>query len=109
MSCLLSIAVALATRTGKQSYCRIPELLIPRLASASNTISHYDHCQLTQILTLQESLSKIYPENMSSNVLASRDTNVHLKAGSSPDKKDEKPKTLEYHRQVLESRLQHGQ
>jgi len=41
------------------------------------------------------------------NVLASRDTNAQL----SPKKesKEEKPKSLEYHRQVLESRKLSGQ
>ena len=44
---------------------------------------------------------------MSSNVLSDRDTNAQLKPSASPEK--EKPKSLEYHRQVLESRLQNGQ
>jgi hypothetical protein len=44
---------------------------------------------------------------MSPNILASRDTNVQL----SPKKEsnEEKPRSLEYHRQVLESRKLSGQ
>lgn len=38
---------------------------------------------------------------MASNVLSQRDTNTQLKPASSP----EKPKSLDYHRQVLHSRL----
>ncbi|KAF2790278.1 hypothetical protein K505DRAFT_327691 [Melanomma pulvis-pyrius CBS 109.77] len=44
---------------------------------------------------------------MSPNVLFARDTNAQLKTG--PSLEEEKPKSLEYHRQVLESRLQSGQ
>ncbi|KAF2868501.1 hypothetical protein BDV95DRAFT_597352 [Massariosphaeria phaeospora] len=40
---------------------------------------------------------------MSPNVLSARDTNVQVKPAASPEK--EKPKTLEYHRKALESRL----
>ena len=44
---------------------------------------------------------------MSPNVLSVRDTNVQLKPTPSPEK--EKPKSLEYHRQVLQSRINDGQ
>jgi len=40
---------------------------------------------------------------MSANVLSVRDTNVQLKPTPSPEK--DKPKSLEYHRQVLQSRM----
>jgi hypothetical protein len=40
---------------------------------------------------------------MSANVLSDRDTNAQVKPSASPEK--EKPKSLEYHRQVLESRM----
>lgn len=40
---------------------------------------------------------------MASNVLAARDTNTKVKAMESPEKT--KIKSLEYHRQVLHSRL----
>ncbi|KAF2733522.1 hypothetical protein EJ04DRAFT_513164 [Polyplosphaeria fusca] len=43
---------------------------------------------------------------MSSNVLNARDNNAQLKPSPSPE--EEKPKSLEYHRQVLESRLKGG-
>lgn len=42
---------------------------------------------------------------MSANILASRDTNAQL--GQAAD--DDKPRSLEYHRQVLESRMKSGQ
>ncbi|KAF2715187.1 hypothetical protein K504DRAFT_336723, partial [Pleomassaria siparia CBS 279.74] len=44
---------------------------------------------------------------MSSNVLTNRDTNTQLKAAHSPE--EQKQKSLEYHRQILESRMQSGQ
>lgn len=40
---------------------------------------------------------------MGSNVLSTRDANAHIKPTPSPEK--EKPKSLEYHRQMLASRL----
>jgi len=40
---------------------------------------------------------------MSANVLSMRDTNMQVKAAPSPEK--DKPKSLEYHRQVLQSRM----
>ncbi|KAJ4366902.1 hypothetical protein N0V83_007431 [Neocucurbitaria cava] len=40
---------------------------------------------------------------MSSNVLSVRDNNAQIKPTFSPEK--EKPKSLEYHRQVLQSRM----
>jgi hypothetical protein len=40
---------------------------------------------------------------MSSNVLSARDTNVQIKPTPSPEK--DQPKSLEYHRQVLNSRM----
>ncbi|KAH7378399.1 hypothetical protein DE146DRAFT_672997 [Phaeosphaeria sp. MPI-PUGE-AT-0046c] len=40
---------------------------------------------------------------MSANVLGIRDTNVQLKPAASPEKG--KPKSMEYHRQVLQSRM----
>ncbi|CAO2649367.1 Nn.00g067520.m01.CDS01 [Neocucurbitaria sp. VM-36] len=40
---------------------------------------------------------------MSSNVLSVRDNNAQIKPTPSPEK--EKPKSLEYHRQVLQSRM----
>jgi hypothetical protein len=43
---------------------------------------------------------------MSANILGPRDSNAQLKQSPSPEK--EKPKSLEYHRQVLESRLKGG-
>ncbi|KAF2262093.1 hypothetical protein CC78DRAFT_535143 [Lojkania enalia] len=43
---------------------------------------------------------------MSSNALSVRDNNARLKPSPSPEK--EKPKSLEYHRQVLEARLKNG-
>ncbi|OCK75117.1 hypothetical protein K432DRAFT_386391 [Lepidopterella palustris CBS 459.81] len=43
---------------------------------------------------------------MASNILADRDRNLQPKTNSSAEK--EKPKTMEYHRQVLESRLKSG-
>ncbi|KAF1995107.1 hypothetical protein P154DRAFT_500773 [Amniculicola lignicola CBS 123094] len=42
---------------------------------------------------------------MASNVLTARDSNLQLKPASSP----EKPKSLEYHRQILEARVKSGQ
>lgn len=39
---------------------------------------------------------------MAANVLSVRDTNMQLKPTPSPEK--DKPKSLEYHRQVLQSR-----
>lgn len=44
---------------------------------------------------------------MAANVLSDRDANVQVKQSPSPVK--EKPKSLEYHRQVLESRLKNEQ
>ncbi|KAF2679007.1 hypothetical protein K458DRAFT_422664 [Lentithecium fluviatile CBS 122367] len=44
---------------------------------------------------------------MSSNVLSDRDTNAQV-VKSSPEKKEEKPKTLDYHRQMLNKRLNGG-
>lgn len=40
---------------------------------------------------------------MSANVLSVRDTNVQLKPTPSPEK--DKSKSLEFHRQVLQSRM----
>jgi hypothetical protein len=40
---------------------------------------------------------------MSPNVLSVRDTNMQVKPVPSPEK--DKPKSLEYHRQVLHSRM----
>ncbi|KAF2824024.1 hypothetical protein CC86DRAFT_372159 [Ophiobolus disseminans] len=40
---------------------------------------------------------------MSANVLSARDTNVQLKHTASPE--NDEPKSLEYHRQVLQSRM----
>jgi hypothetical protein len=40
---------------------------------------------------------------MSANVLSARDTNTQLKPAASPEK--EQRKSLEYHRQVLQSRM----
>jgi hypothetical protein len=40
---------------------------------------------------------------MAANVLSARDTNAQLKPSASPEK--EKTKSLDYHRQVLQSRL----
>lgn len=39
---------------------------------------------------------------MAANVLSQRDTNVQVKPSASP----EKPKSLDYHRQVLQSRME---
>ncbi|KAF2474072.1 uncharacterized protein BDR25DRAFT_301571 [Lindgomyces ingoldianus] len=44
---------------------------------------------------------------MATNMLASRDTNAQPKSTPSPEK--QKPRSMEYHRQVLESRLKSGQ
>lgn len=44
---------------------------------------------------------------MSANVLGMRDTNVQVKPTASPEKM--KPKSMEYHRQVLESRMKNEQ
>ncbi|KAF1851129.1 uncharacterized protein K460DRAFT_302972 [Cucurbitaria berberidis CBS 394.84] len=44
---------------------------------------------------------------MSSNVLSVRDSNIQLKPNSAPGA--EKPKSLEYHRQVLQSRIDNEQ
>lgn len=44
---------------------------------------------------------------MSANVLSVRDTNALLKPTPSPEK--EKPKSLEYHRQILQSRMENEQ
>ncbi|KAJ4303117.1 hypothetical protein N0V90_002009 [Kalmusia sp. IMI 367209] len=44
---------------------------------------------------------------MSSNVLSARDVNAQVKPAS-PEKKVEKPQSLEYHRQMLQSRLREG-
>jgi len=41
---------------------------------------------------------------MSSNVLSARDANAQV-VKSSPEKKEEKPKTLDYQRQMLNKRL----
>jgi hypothetical protein len=46
---------------------------------------------------------------MSSNVLSDRDANANIKPSPSPEKVKENPKTLEYHRQVLASRMQEEQ
>lgn len=48
---------------------------------------------------------------MSPNVLASRDTNAQVKPMSSPENDAEKKdiKSLDYHRQVLQSRLNNEQ
>lgn len=46
---------------------------------------------------------------MAANILANRDTNTQLKANPSPEKANDKLKSLEYHRQVLESRLKGGE
>ncbi|KAF2273794.1 uncharacterized protein EI97DRAFT_435716 [Westerdykella ornata] len=43
---------------------------------------------------------------MTSSVLASRDANTQIKPSPSPEKTDkDMPKSLEYHRQMLQSRL----
>jgi hypothetical protein len=43
---------------------------------------------------------------MASNVLSTRDANAHIKPSPSPEKTEKKePKSLEYHRQMLASRL----
>jgi len=42
--------------------------------------------------------------SMSSNVLSARDANAQV-VKSSPEKKEEKPKTLDYQRQMLNKRL----
>jgi hypothetical protein len=44
---------------------------------------------------------------MASNVLSARDTNTHFKPSPSPEKMVEKKdtKSLDYHRQVLQSKL----
>jgi hypothetical protein len=39
---------------------------------------------------------------MSTNILSSRDTNAHFRPAS-PEKKE--PKSMEYHRQMLEERM----
>ncbi|OAL02777.1 hypothetical protein IQ06DRAFT_292090 [Phaeosphaeriaceae sp. SRC1lsM3a] len=44
---------------------------------------------------------------MSANVLSVRDTNAQLKPTASPEK--DKPKSMEYHRQVLQSRMKSEQ
>ncbi|KAF2854240.1 hypothetical protein T440DRAFT_388176 [Plenodomus tracheiphilus IPT5] len=44
---------------------------------------------------------------MATNVLSSRDTNVQIKPTPSPGK--DKPKSLDYHRQVLHSRIDNEQ
>ena len=44
---------------------------------------------------------------MAANVLSDRDANAQVKRSPSPVK--EKPKSLEYHRQMLESRLKNEQ
>ncbi|KAI4944642.1 hypothetical protein J4E91_008647 [Alternaria rosae] len=48
---------------------------------------------------------------MATNVLSPRDTNAQVKPMSSPEKNAEKKdsKSLDYHRQVLQSRLDNGQ
>ncbi|KAF2811112.1 uncharacterized protein BDZ99DRAFT_415529 [Mytilinidion resinicola] len=45
---------------------------------------------------------------MSSNILANRDTNAKLPSPEKEAGKD-KPKSMEFHRQVLESRMKSGQ
>ncbi|KAF1940921.1 hypothetical protein EJ02DRAFT_213335 [Clathrospora elynae] len=42
---------------------------------------------------------------MASNILSARDTNMQVKPISSPEKEAEKSKSLDYHRQVLQSRM----
>lgn len=44
---------------------------------------------------------------MASNVLGARDTNAHMRPMRSPEKAD--MKSLDYHRQVLQSRLKDKQ
>lgn len=44
---------------------------------------------------------------MSSNVLADRDTNAQLSTMNPAE--EGKPKSMEYHRQLLESRMKSGQ
>lgn len=46
---------------------------------------------------------------MASNVLNARDSNAQLKPSPSPTKDAEKPKSLDYHRQVLANRMKEEQ
>lgn len=59
------------------------------ISSSGNTLNH------------TSTLTPTAP--MSSNVLSLRDNNAQLRPSPSPEK--EKPKSLEYHRQVLQSRM----
>jgi hypothetical protein len=63
---------------------------------------HTHHKSLLQVIHSTDSKLTITHGNMSTNVLGARDTNVQLKPTPSPGK--DKPKSLEYHRQVLQSR-----
>jgi hypothetical protein len=42
---------------------------------------------------------------MASNILSDRDTNVQVNPSTTPMEENEKPKSLEYHRQVLASKM----
>lgn len=46
---------------------------------------------------------------MASNVLSARDTNVQIKPTPSPEKQKDNSKSMEYHRQVLQSRMDNEQ
>jgi hypothetical protein len=46
---------------------------------------------------------------MSSNILADRDTNAKLAPSPEKETGKDKPKSMEFHRQVLESRMKNGQ
>ncbi|RAR01930.1 e3 ubiquitin-protein ligase bre1 [Stemphylium lycopersici] len=65
----------------------------------------------SKITARQLQQPQIYPIAMSPNVLASRDTNAQVKPMSSPENDAEKKdiKSLDYHRKVLQSRLNHEQ
>ena len=56
-------------------------------------------------------INRNYPTAMATNVLTPRDTNAQVKPMSSPEKDAEKKdsKSLDYHRQVLQSRLDNPQ
>jgi len=60
----------------------------------------------TQLLSHYREFTSPTSKQMSSNILADR-TNCQPKVIESSEK--EKPKTMEYHRQVLESRIKDGQ
>lgn len=77
------------------------KLNIPHASTASNTYFN----------SITSTSTNIFPHTrttMSANVLSSRDVNAQIKPSTPSDAK-ESTKSLEYHRQVLESRMKDEQ